>query len=128
MEFLDGLRVWFMHRTGAPLTNAQLAEVAMVSQNTAESWRTAPGLATHRALSTRDRVLILLRLANLAGSRRPGNARLARWSLAEDQIICAHYAVVGAVGLVSQLPGRSAEAISIRAGRLGVAGRDCSAL
>ncbi|MEO4030674.1 hypothetical protein ABH313_21815 [Chromobacterium vaccinii] len=126
LAFLDGLRAWYRKQTDTPLTNYLLAEIAMVSQNTIESWRTAPGCATHRPLSTRDRVLILFRLARYVENRpikpRPrGNASAPRWSPAEDQLICLHYPSAGPAGMMERLPGRTANAIALQASRLGIA-------
>lgn len=125
LEFLDGLRVWYLKRTGEPLTNYLLAEIAMVSLNAVESWRTAPGCTTHRPISTRDRVLILFRLAHYVENRpvkpRPrGNASAPRWSPAEDQVIRERYPALGPAGMVEHLPGRTANAIALRASRIGV--------
>ncbi len=120
LEFLDGLRTWHLQNTGSVLTNYLLADLALVTLSTVEGWRVAPGLPSHRALSARDRVLILLRLIHGIMGRRPGNATSPRWEPAEDAIIAERYPNVGASGLVALLPGRTANAIALRANRLGV--------
>ncbi|QND84595.1 Uncharacterized protein ChrSV_2369 [Chromobacterium vaccinii] len=133
IEFLNGLRSWFHAETGDSLSNYLLAELALVSLNTAEGWRTAKGLATHRELSARDRIFLLFRIMHHVAhipkkTTRNRAAHAYRWTECEDRILSDEYRSLGPQKLTELLPGRSIAAIKLRAAMLGLQLRNKSAI